>query len=106
MALQGCYRNLRVLDLTENIAGPLTCMILADLGADVIKIERPGLGDATRQLPPRCGDTSTVFLTVNRNKRSVALDLAASAGRDAALRIAGGVDVAVECFRPRVGDRI
>src|ERR1700757_5509837 len=84
MALQGCYRNLRVLDLSENIPGPLASMILADLGADVVKIERAGLGDATRPLPPRRGDTSTVFLTVNRNKRSVALDLATSAERGAA----------------------
>jgi crotonobetainyl-CoA:carnitine CoA-transferase CaiB-like acyl-CoA transferase len=106
MALQGCYRNLRVLDLSENIAGPLACMILADLGADVVKIERAGLGDATRPLPPRRGDTSTVFLTVNRNKRSVALDLATSAGRDAALRIARGADVVVESFRPGVADRM
>jgi crotonobetainyl-CoA:carnitine CoA-transferase CaiB-like acyl-CoA transferase len=106
MALQGSYRNLRVLDLSENIAGPLACMILADLGADVVKIERAGLGDATRPLPPRRGDTSTVFLTVNRNKRSVALDLSTSAGRDAVLRIARGADVVVESFRPGVADRM
>jgi crotonobetainyl-CoA:carnitine CoA-transferase CaiB-like acyl-CoA transferase len=106
MALQGCYRNLRVLDLSENIAGPLACMIFADLGADVVKIERPGTGDATRPLPPRRGDTGTVFLTVNRNKRSVAIDLATEEGHDAVLRIARTVDVVVESFRPGVADRL
>src|ERR1700712_1162960 len=106
MALQGSYRNLRVLDLSENIAGPLACMIFADLGADVVKVERPGTGDATRPLPPRRGDTGTVFLTVNRNKRSVAIDLATAEGRHAVLQIARSVDVVVESFRPGVADRL
>src|ERR1700733_15984844 len=110
MALHGSYRDLRVLDLSENIAGPLACMILADLGADVVKIERQSIGEATRGLPPRWrtpdGDESTVFLTVNRNKRSVALDIASPAGRDAVLRIAAGFDVVVESFRPGVAERL
>lgn len=108
MSLQRTYEGLRVLDLSENIAGPLACMVLADLGADVVKIERPGTGEATRSLTPRwAGDgESTVFLTVNRNKRSVALDIASPAGRDAVLRIAAGVDVVVESFRPGVADRL
>ena len=108
MSLQRTYDGLRVLDLSENIAGPLACMILADLGADVVKIERPGTGEATRSLTPRWqGDgESTVFLTVNRNKRSVALDIGSNAGRDAVLRIAADVDVVVESFRPGVADRL
>jgi crotonobetainyl-CoA:carnitine CoA-transferase CaiB-like acyl-CoA transferase len=108
MTLQGTYEGIRVLDLSENIAGPLACMVLADLGADVVKVERPGTGEATRGLTPRwAGDgESTVFLTVNRNKRSVALDIASPAGRDAVLRIASGVDVVVESFRPGVADRL
>jgi crotonobetainyl-CoA:carnitine CoA-transferase CaiB-like acyl-CoA transferase len=106
MVLRGSYRNVRVLDLSENIAGPLACMIFADLGADVIKIERPGQGDATRPLPPQRGDTGAVFLTVNRNKRSVALDFATPAGRDAVLRIARSADVVVESFRPGTADRM
>jgi crotonobetainyl-CoA:carnitine CoA-transferase CaiB-like acyl-CoA transferase len=61
------YAGLRVLDLSENIAGPLTCMILADLGAGVIKVKRRSTGEATRSLPPRWGPESSVFLTVNRN---------------------------------------
>ncbi|MFC4944179.1 CaiB/BaiF CoA transferase family protein [Pseudonocardia sp. GCM10023141] len=110
MSLERTYTDLRVLDLSENIAGPLACMILADLGADVVKIERPATGEATRSLPPRWpaadGDESTVFLTVNRNKRSVALDIASPAGRDAVLRIAAGFDVVVESFRPGVAERL
>lgn len=106
MSLDNTYRGLRVIDLSENIAGPLACMILGDLGADVVKIERPGAGEATRSLPPRWGAESTVFLTVNRNKRSVALDLRGPAGRDAVLRIARDADVVVESFRPGVADRL
>ena len=106
MTLGGTYRGLRVLDLSENIAGPLACMVLADLGADVIKVERRGTGEATRSLPPRWGSESTVFLTVNRNKRSVALDLGSDAGREATLRIGAGCDVVVESFRPGVAERL
>jgi len=106
MTLNQTYRGLRVLDLSENIAGPLACMVLADLGADVVKIERPATGDATRSLPPRWGPESTVFLTVNRNKRSVALDISTPQGRDAALRVAAGVDVVVSSFRPGVAERL
>lgn len=106
MALQGCYRNLRVLDVSENIAGPLATMILADLGADVVKLERAGSGDATRWLPPRRGETSTVFATVNRNKRSVALDLSTAAGRAGLKRVAAGCDVVVESFRPGVAEKL
>jgi crotonobetainyl-CoA:carnitine CoA-transferase CaiB-like acyl-CoA transferase len=104
--LAGTHAGLRVLDLSENIAGPLACMILADLGADVVKVERPGVGEATRSLPPRWGPESTVFLTVNRNKRSVALDLGTPAGRDAVLRLGAGSDVVVESFRPGVAERL
>jgi formyl-CoA transferase/CoA:oxalate CoA-transferase len=105
-SLEHTYQGLRVIDLSENIAGPLACMILADLGADVIKIERPGTGEATRGLPPRWGDDSTVFLTFNRNKRSAALDIRSTAGRNAVLRIARDADVVVESFRPGVADRL
>lgn len=106
MSLERTYRGLRVIDLSENIAGPLACMVLGDLGADVVKIERPGAGEATRSLPPRWDDESTVFLTVNRNKRSVALDIGKPEGRDAVLRVARGADVVVESFRPGVADRL
>ena len=106
MSLERTYSGLRVIDLSENIAGPLACMILADLGADVIKIEPPGRGDATRQLPPLLDGTSTVFLTFNRNKRSAAIDIRTPAGRDAVLRVAKDADVVVESFRPGVANRL
>jgi crotonobetainyl-CoA:carnitine CoA-transferase CaiB-like acyl-CoA transferase len=106
MSLERTYEGMRVLDLSENIAGPLACLVLADLGADVVKVERPGSGEATRSLPPRWGPESTVFLTVNRNKRSAALDITDPAGRDAVLRIAARSDVVVESFRPGVAERL
>lgn len=94
------------MDFSENIAGPLACMILGDLGADVVKIERRGAGDSTRSLPPYVGDSSTVFETVNRNKRSVELDLGSAEGQHAARAIVRGADVVVESFRPGVADRL
>jgi crotonobetainyl-CoA:carnitine CoA-transferase CaiB-like acyl-CoA transferase len=106
MSLASTHAGLRVLDLSENIAGPLACMILADLGADVIKVERPEFGEATRSLPPRWGPESTVFLTVNRNKRSAAIDISSPAGRDAVLQLGARSDVVVESFRPGVADRL
>lgn len=95
-----------MIDLSENIAGPLACMILGDLGADVVKIERPGSGDATRLLPPFADGGSTVFSTFNRSKRSAVIDIRVPAGRDAALRVARDADVVVESFRPGVADRL
>lgn len=106
MTLERTYADLKVLDLSENIAGPLACLILADLGADVVKVERPGTGEATRSLPPRWGPESTVFLTMNRNKRSAAIDIRSDAGRDAVLRIASTCDVVVESFRPGAAEKL
>lgn len=106
MRFHETYAGVRVLDLSENIAGPLACLILADMGADVVKIERPVYGDATRSLPPYWGDEATVFQTVNRNKRSAAIDLKSPAGRDAVLRLAASADVVVESFRPGVASRL
>jgi crotonobetainyl-CoA:carnitine CoA-transferase CaiB-like acyl-CoA transferase len=106
MTLALTYDGLRVLDLSENIAGPLACLVLADLGADVIKVERPVTGEATRTLPPAWGPESSVFLTVNRNKRSAAIDLTDPDGRDAVLALAARADVVVESFRPGAADRL
>src|SRR5262245_66282251 len=93
--------GVRVLDLTRVLAGPLGTMILGDLGADVVKIERPDGGDDLRAWgPPWTEDgVSAYFLAVNRNKRSVGLDLKAEAGRDVFRRLVREADVIVEDFR-------
>ena len=95
-----------MLDFTRVLAGPHCTMVLADLGADVIKVERPGTGDDTRQWgPPFLAGDAAYYLALNRNKRSVVLDFEDSADRDLARRLAAGADVIVENFRPGVLDR-
>lgn len=100
--------DLVVLDFSRVLAGPLATMLLADHGATVIKVERPGAGDDTRSWgPPYAEDgTATYFLSVNRNKRSVAIDLSTPEGREQALQLADRADVVVENFRPGVMDRL
>ena len=98
---QGALQDLLVLDLTRILSGPFATMTLADLGADVIKIEQPGTGDDTRAWgPPFQGGEAAYFLSVNRNKRSVAVDLKSPEGREAVLKLAARADVLVENFRP------
>jgi crotonobetainyl-CoA:carnitine CoA-transferase CaiB-like acyl-CoA transferase len=95
-----------VLDLGTNIAAPFAAMMLGDMGADVIKVERPPNGDDTRALPPYWGDEATVFLAVNRNKRSVLLDIKAPEGRAALLHLVESADVVVESFPPGLADKL
>lgn len=104
--MPGPLHGYRVIDLTMMIAGPLATMILADQGADVIKVEPPGRGDQTRAAGNRSGGLSSSFLNNNRNKRSIAIDLKRAEGRDALLRLAAGADVFVQNFRPGVVDRL
>jgi crotonobetainyl-CoA:carnitine CoA-transferase CaiB-like acyl-CoA transferase len=93
--------DIKVLDLTLNVAGPFCTQILADLGAEVIKIERPGRGDETRAwVPPRWGAESATYLALNRNKRSLALDLKSAEARPILDRLVGASDVLVQSFRP------
>jgi len=92
--------DLRVVDLTRILAGPLATMMLADMGADVVKIERPGSGDDARAWgPPFVDGVSTYFLAVNRNKRSVTLDLKSEAGQQVLWRLIEDADVLVSNFR-------
>jgi crotonobetainyl-CoA:carnitine CoA-transferase CaiB-like acyl-CoA transferase len=98
--MQGILAGIRVIDLTRNVAGPFCTMTLADLGADVIKIERPSTGDDTREWRPAWGGYSTTFLAFNRNKRSVAVDLDHPDGAEIIKRLVGSADVLVESFRP------
>jgi crotonobetainyl-CoA:carnitine CoA-transferase CaiB-like acyl-CoA transferase len=96
----------RIVDLTQNVAGPLGTMILGDQGADVIKVEPLEGGDATRSSAQRRGGFSASFLNNNRNKRSIALDLKSAAGRRACLRLCEKADVFVQNFRPGVVERL
>ncbi|MGE8688874.1 MAG: CaiB/BaiF CoA transferase family protein [Achromobacter sp.] len=100
-ALQG----LRVVDFSKVLAGPLCTQYLGDMGAEVIKVEPPK-GDDTRRWPPFKGEDGTVFLSVNRNKRSVALDLKSPEGREAAQRLIATADIVVESFGPGVAARL
>jgi alpha-methylacyl-CoA racemase len=98
--------DLRVLDLSRLLPGPYASLVLADLGARVDKIEELGAGDYLRLAPPLVGDTSGLFLAINRNKRSACLDLKKPAARDALLRLVERSDVLLEQFRPGVLDRL
>jgi crotonobetainyl-CoA:carnitine CoA-transferase CaiB-like acyl-CoA transferase len=97
----------RVLELAHLVAGPLCGTYLADMGADVVKVESPAGGDASRTIyGAKYGDESAVFVTVNRNKRSAALDLARPEGRDAFLRLAATADVVLEAYKGGVAERL
>ena len=103
---EGPLTGVRVLDLSRVLAGPFCSMIMADLGADVIKVEELGKGDQTRTIPPFQGKESHYFLAINRNKRSIEVDLKSPAGRDIILRLVRDSDVVVENFRPGVMERL
>lgn len=96
----------RVLDFSKVLAGPLCTQLLADMGADVIKVEPCGKGDDTRSWPPFDDNGAAIFLAVNRNKRSLALDLKCAAGREACARLAATADVVIESFGPGVAKRL
>jgi crotonobetainyl-CoA:carnitine CoA-transferase CaiB-like acyl-CoA transferase len=98
--------GIRVLDFSRVIAGPLCTQQLADLGADVIKVEHPVTGDETRARSPRGDRRGAMFLAFNRSKRSIAIDLTHAPGQELARRLAAASDVIVENFRPGVMDRL
>mgnify|MGYP001032830534 CR=1 FL=1 len=98
--------GIRVLDLCRVVSGPFATMHLGDLGADVVKIEDPRIGDESRRYgPPFINGESSYFLSVNRNKRSCAIDLKSAAGRDAVIALAKVADVVIDNFRPGTLDR-
>ena len=102
------FEGVRVLDLSRMLAGPYGAMLLADMGAEVIKIETPAGGDPMRAMGPPFlpGGESAYFLAVNRNKKSVALDLASPVGREVFLDLVRVADVVLENFRPGVLERL
>jgi crotonobetainyl-CoA:carnitine CoA-transferase CaiB-like acyl-CoA transferase len=104
--MPGPLDGYRIVDLTSMISGPLATMILADQGADVIKVENPDGGDHTRAANNRRNGYSASFLHNNRNKRSLALDLKQPAAKEALLRLVATADVFVQNFRPGVADRM
>jgi crotonobetainyl-CoA:carnitine CoA-transferase CaiB-like acyl-CoA transferase len=102
LALDG----LRVIDLTSHLSGPYCSMLLADQGADVIKVERPEDGDDARRMPPFVNGQSSPFMLWNRNKRSIALDLKQERDRDICRDLARGADVFIENFKPGTAARL
>ncbi|MEM6660734.1 MAG: CoA transferase [Pseudomonadota bacterium] len=103
--MAGPLDGVRIVDLTTMISGPLGAMILADQGADVIKVEPPK-GDGTRAVATRRGGLSASFLNNNRNKRSLVLDLKRPGATEALLKVIAGADVVMQNFRPGVADRL
>jgi CoA:oxalate CoA-transferase len=103
---RGPLTNITVLDLTWVLAGPYASMILTDLGANVIKVERPPYGDVGRTTGPYIGDQSAYFFSVNRGKRSICLDVKSEEGRELLLRMIEKADVLMENFTPGTMDRM
>ena len=99
-APMGPLRGFRILDLSSVVSGPMAAVVLADQGADVIKIEPPGWGDGIRGLGASRNGLSAIYAMINRNKRSVAINLKVSAGRDLVLRLVKDADVLLQNYRP------
>src|SRR5215510_12879936 len=100
--MAGALDGIRVIDLTAMVSGPLATCVLADQGADVIKVEPPGAGDLIRQIGCSRGGLSAIFSTLNRNKRSLVLDLGEPRGLEVLRRLVARADVFVQNFRPGV----
>ena len=97
--------GIRVLDFSRHLAGPFAAMTLGDFGADVIKVEAPGRGDDTRGFPPYWDGISCYYLSTNRNKRSITLDLGSAEGQAIIRRMAADADITIENFRPGTMER-
>src|SRR4029453_1489099 len=103
---KGPLAGVRVLDLTRVLAGPFCAIMLGDMGSEGIKVEEPGKGDDTRSWPPFVEGESTYFMSVNRNKKSMTLNLKAPEGREVLLALARKSDVLLENFRPGTMDKL
>ena len=104
--MSGPLSGVRVLDLTRLLPGGFATLVLADLGADVVKVEQPDRGDYIRWSPPMAGENSAAHIALNRNKRSLTLDLKVERGREVFCDLVEGFDVVVESFRPGVSERL
>ena len=104
--MAGPLKGIQVLDLTRILAGPYATMILRDLGAEVIKIEQPGTGDEARDFGPFKNDFSLYFMSVNRGKKSVTLNLKSPRGKELFLELVKGSDILVENFRPGTMEKL
>jgi len=104
--MTGPLDGIKVLDLTQAVAGPVATMLLAELGAEVIKVEFPGIGDLTRMSGFAKGGMNSSVLNCNRGKRSIQIDMKSAAGRDVALALASQADVVVQAMRPGKVDQL
>ena len=103
---KGALEGIRVLDLTRVLAGPFCTMLLGDMGAEIIKIETPGNGDDSRRYPPFIGEESAYFMNLNRNKKSIVLDLKQSKAKEILLNLVEKSDVILENFRPGTMEKL
>jgi len=100
------FLGVRVLDMSRVLAGPFTSMLLADMGAEVIKLEIPGKGDDSRQFPPFIGEESMYYVNLNRGKKSITLNLKTEEGIEVFRGLVGECDILLENFRPGTMDRL
>ena len=107
MSQAGPLDGISVVDFSQILAGPFCTMLLADMGAEVIKVERPNGGDDTRRFgPPFINGEGAAFLSLNRNKRSIVLDMKSEQGVEIAKKLVADADVLVQNFRPGVLERL
>lgn len=97
-------KGVTVIDLSQMVSGPVATMNLSDMGAEIIKIERPGAGDISRNLPPFVDGASSQFVALNRNKRSIELDLRSGRGQKLFQELLADADVSVENYKPETVD--
>lgn len=104
--MSSALEGIRILDLTRLLPGGYATLLMADLGADVVKVEEPGKGDYIRWTPPIVGEFSAAHIALNRNKRSITLNLKSEEGREVFKKLVSGFDVVIESFRPGVMERL